>query len=76
VGGATWSRNARIVKIPSAPRCAEQMTGRRFGGTHGNFSVAAEHGFDRFQFGNVTDWRRSGMSVEMLDISGLEAGLP
>src|SRR6185436_9106088 len=52
------------------------MTGRRFGGAHGNFSVSAEHGFDRFQFGSVANRRRSGMGVEMLDITGFEAGLP
>src|SRR5205823_979934 len=52
------------------------MTSRRFGGAHGNFSFAAEHGFDRFQFGKVANWRRSGMGVEMLDITWLEAGLP
>src|SRR3954451_3585451 len=52
------------------------MTSRRFGGAHGNFSVAAEHGFDRFQLGNVSNRRRGGMGVEMLDVTGLETGLP
>jgi hypothetical protein len=50
-----------------SPGCAEQMTSRRFGGAHGNASVAAEYGFDRFQFGKVANRRRRGMRVEVLD---------
>src|SRR5438552_3314550 len=52
------------------------MTSRRFGGAHGNFSVAAEHGFDRFQLGNVANRRRGGMGIEMLDVTGPQAGRP
>ena len=55
---------------------SEQMASCGFGGTHGNLPLAAEDRLDRLQFGNIANWRRRGMRVEVLDVAGFKAGLP
>ncbi len=76
VGGATWSRSARIVKIASTPPAgAEQMSGRRFGRADGNPAVAPEHALDRLDLAEIADRRRCRMRVEMLDLARAHAGL-